>query len=58
MTRILLTAILAALALPAAAQASAADGTSNTLILAELKPRPAGFMDYTDDLCTVRARQQ
>jgi hypothetical protein len=56
MTRILLPLLATfTLALPAAAQA-ASDGTSNTLMVAELRPRPAaGFMDYTDDSCMGRA---
>jgi hypothetical protein len=51
MTRALLP-LLAALTLALPATASAAtDGTSNTLMAAELRPRPVvtGFMDYTDD---------
>jgi hypothetical protein len=51
MTRFLLP-LAAALVLATPAAASAAtDGTSNTLMAAELRPRPVvtGFMDYTDD---------
>jgi hypothetical protein len=48
MTRFLLIAALVLLATPAAASAST-DGTSNTLMVAELAPHP-GFMDYTDDV--------
>jgi hypothetical protein len=52
MTRILLPLLATVtLALPAAASA-ASDGTSNTILVAELRPRPVtpGFMDYTDDV--------
>jgi hypothetical protein len=51
MTRLLLPLLAGlALTLPAAASA-ASDGTSNTLMVAELRPRPVvtDFMDYTDD---------
>jgi hypothetical protein len=52
MTRFLLPLLaMFTLALPAAASA-ASDGTSNTVMFAELRPRPVatGFMDYTDDV--------
>jgi hypothetical protein len=48
MTRLLLVAAVFLLAAPAVASA-ASDGTSNTLMVAELAPHP-GFMDYTDDV--------
>jgi hypothetical protein len=52
MTRLLPLLAVLALALPATASA-AGDGTSNTIMFAELRPRPVatGFMDYTDDSC-------
>ena len=53
MTRLILLAALAFAATPAAAFA-AADGTSNTIMFAELQHKP-GFMDYTDDVPLVRA---
>jgi hypothetical protein len=51
MTRLLiiLAAVAGAFAMPAAASA-ATDGTSNTIMFAELHHKPAGFMDYTDDV--------
>jgi hypothetical protein len=53
MTRLLI--LLAGLALTAAAPAAASaatDGTSNTIMFAELHHKPIlpGFMDYTDDV--------
>lgn len=50
MTRLLPLLALFALALPATA-AAASDGTSNTIMFAELRHHPVGFMDYTDDSC-------
>jgi hypothetical protein len=50
MTRILLPLLATfALAMPATASA-VSDGTSNTIMVAELRQHPAGFMDYTDDV--------
>jgi hypothetical protein len=57
MTRILLPLLaLFTLATPAAALA-ASDGTSNTMMVAELRQRPVapGVMDYTDDSCMLIA---
>ena len=45
MTRLLIIFAAVALATPSAA-AAATDGTSNTIMFA----KPAGFMDYTDDV--------
>jgi hypothetical protein len=55
MTRllILLATLAFAVVTPAAASA-ASDGTSNTVMFAELQHKP-GFMDYTDDVPFVRA---
>jgi hypothetical protein len=55
MTRLLiaLAALACAAVMPAAASA-ATDGTSNTIMVAELQHKP-GFMDYTDDVAFVRA---
>ena len=57
MTRILLPLLATfTLALPATALA-ASDGTSNTLMVAELRPHPTGFMDYTDDVMLTSTRR-
>ena len=48
MTR-LLTLLALALAVTPAAASAATDGTSNTIMFAELQHKP-GFMDYTDDV--------
>jgi hypothetical protein len=53
MTRLLIAIAALGLGLAAPAAASAAgDGTSNTIMFAELHHKPilTGFMDYTDDV--------
>jgi hypothetical protein len=49
MTRLLPLLAVLALALPATASA-ATDGTSNTIMVAEVHHAPTRFMDYTDDV--------
>jgi hypothetical protein len=49
MTRLILLAALAFAAVTPAAASAATDGTSNTIMFAELQHKP-GFMDYTDDV--------
>ncbi|WP_157592081.1 hypothetical protein [Solirubrobacter soli] len=59
MTRILLPLLATfTLALPATALA-ANDGTSNTIMVAELRQRPVApsFMDYTDDVMLTSTRR-
>jgi hypothetical protein len=51
---ILATAIAGLAAIPTAASA-ATDGTSNTIVFAELRHTPTGFIDFTDDVCLLRA---
>jgi hypothetical protein len=53
---ILATAIAGLAAIPTAASA-ATDGTSNTIVFAELRHAPTGFMDYTDDVCLRPAKR-
>jgi hypothetical protein len=57
MTRklLILTTALAGMAATPAAASATTDGTSNTIMFAELRHVPPGFMDYTDDVCMLRA---
>ena len=55
MTRFLLPLAAALVLVTPAAASAATDGTSNTIMFAELAPHP-GFMDYTDDAVVATPR--